>query len=87
MQWLCLLAAIVSVWWAILDRNVGNLAKDYPIISLYWPFGLLVLFGVGSVSVIIYRVYMVNDCPEASKELQEQIIEAKADLKKKGLTF
>ena len=37
--------------------------------------------------VIVVRVYNFNDCTEAALELKQQIEEAKADLKKKGLKF
>jgi dolichyl-phosphate mannosyltransferase polypeptide 3 len=37
--------------------------------------------------VIAYRVYSFNDCTEAAAELKQQIAEARADLKKKGLKF
>jgi hypothetical protein len=37
--------------------------------------------------VIAVRVYNFDDCLEAAEELKQQTIEAKADLKKKGLKF
>lgn len=49
------------------------------------PVYLLVVFGCYSLATVGYRVATFNDCEDAAKELQAQIKEAKADLKKKGL--
>ncbi|CAD6993530.1 dolichol-phosphate mannosyltransferase subunit 3 [Ceratitis capitata] len=51
------------------------------------PLVLLVLFGVYSATVVLYRTFTFNDCPYAAKELQEQIELARKDLKTKGFTF
>ena len=87
MEWLSLITVIIGVWFTILTQNVGHLAIDYPNATFLWPLGLVVLFGIYAVSVIAYRVWTFNDCPEAAAELQGQIKEAKEDLKKKGLKF
>ena len=87
MEWLSLLAVIVSTWAAVLTQNIGNLAIDYPNATFLWPLGLVLLFGIYAVTVIVYRVATFNDCPEAAEELQRQIKEAKEDLKQKGLQF
>ena len=87
MQWLCLLALIVGVWFAILTQNVGNLATDYPNLSFLWPIGLVIVVGIWCLCLIVYRVLTFNDCPEAAEELQREIKAAKEDLKKKGLKF
>ena len=46
-----------------------------------------VFVQVVSVSIIAWRVYTFNTCEEAAKELQQEIKEAHADLKKKGLAM
>lgn len=38
-----------------------------------------------SVSIIAWRVYTFNDCKEAAEELQQEIKEAREDLKQRGL--
>ena len=38
-------------------------------------------------NLIVSRVATFNDCEEAAKELQEQISEAREDLRKKGFNF
>jgi len=86
-EWLTGLAVVLAIWFSVLTQNLWNLSIDYPNLTFLWPLLLLVLFGIYSVFVICYRVATFNDCPEAADELQKQIIEAKEDLKKKGLKF
>ena len=92
MEWLCGVAVIVGLWLAVLvermnssnTESVWNI-KPYPYIVLLWPIGIVAAFGIYSILVIAKRVYDFNDCHEAAKELRRQILEAKADLKSKGL--
>ena len=46
--------------------------------------GLLALYAFVSIS---YLVIMFNDCPEAAKELEREIKEAKAELKRLGVSI
>lgn len=54
---------------------------------LLLPFLLVAVFAVVSIAIIAYRVYSFNDCHQEAKELQEQILQAKADLAKRGIKF
>ena len=86
-EWLSILTILAGVWYA---QNFGNiLSTDFyhPILTFWWPVGLVLVFGLACLFVIVYRVITFNDCEEASKELQEQIKEAQEDLKSKGLKF
>ncbi|XP_067626600.1 dolichol-phosphate mannosyltransferase subunit 3 [Eurosta solidaginis] len=51
------------------------------------PLVLLVLFGAFSATVVLYRTFTFNDCPQAAKELQQQIEEARKDLISRGFVF
>ncbi|XP_017462440.1 PREDICTED: dolichol-phosphate mannosyltransferase subunit 3-like [Rhagoletis zephyria] len=51
------------------------------------PIVLLVLLGAYAATVVLYRTFTFNDCPQAAKELQQQIEEARKDLKEKGFVF
>eukprot|EP00093_Oithona_nana_P003519 03519.XXX_100100_100375_1 [CDS] Oithona nana genome sequencing. len=84
-EWLTALAVVLAIWFSILTQNLWNFSIDYPNLTFLWPLLLLILFGIYSVLVICYRVATFNDCPEAADELQKQIVEAKEDLKRKGL--
>ena len=92
MEWLAGLAIILGLWMAILiermnSANTDNVwnVKPNAYVVILWPLGCLAAFGIYSVMVIAKRVYDFNDCVEAADELRQQIIEAKADLKLKGL--
>lgn len=49
------------------------------------PMYGLICFGAYSLGTIGLSLMAVRDCPEASKELDQQIKEAKKDLKRKGI--
>ena len=51
------------------------------------PVYTVVIFGLISAGIVIYRVLTFNDCPEANQELQKQIEQAKADLRSKRFIF
>ena len=92
MEWLAGIAIILGTWMAILiermnseNTNIVWNVKPNAYIVILWPIGLVAAFGIYSVIVIAKRVYDFNDCQEAAEELREQILEAKADLKSKGL--
>lgn len=50
------------------------------------PFWALVSFGAYLLGKLGYGVFSFNDVPEAHEELVKQIEQAKADLKKRGVT-
>ena len=92
MEWLAGVAVIIGLWLAILFERTNSSrwdsvwnVKPYPYLILFWPIALVATFGVYSILVIAKRVYDFNDCQEAADELRQQIVEAKADLKLKGL--
>ena len=45
----------------------------------------LICFGAYSLGTIGLSLMAVRDCPEASKELDKQIKEAKEDLRRRGI--
>ena len=53
----------------------------------FLPIYAVLLFGIYSVVVILYRVATFNDCPEAAEELRRQISTAKEELSSKGFKF
>ncbi|BET02876.1 Dolichol-phosphate mannosyltransferase subunit 3 (DPM3) [Nesidiocoris tenuis] len=86
LEWIGAVVAGLSIWYVLLTNSIKSqfLAEWRESIALA-PFVFLILFGVYSVVVVLWRTATFNDCPEAAKELQEQIVEAKNDLKSKGL--
>lgn len=85
-EWL-LGVSVVLVAWAVVSFDLLDLNIPDTYREMAWPMPLylLVSFGCYSLATVGYRVATFNDCEEAAKELQEQIKEAKKDLRKKGL--
>jgi len=57
------------------------------IIIPFAPILALVGFGIYSLVVILYNLATFPQCKPAAQELVQQIKEAKADLKKKGISI
>ncbi|XP_072303266.1 dolichol-phosphate mannosyltransferase subunit 3 [Eucyclogobius newberryi] len=85
-EWLVGVTAVL-VAWAMVSFDLLGLSVPEPYRDVAWPMPLylLVSFGCYSLATVGYRVATFNDCEEAARELQEQIKEAKEDLRKKGL--
>lgn len=85
-EWLLGVSAVLVAWAVVsFDLLELSLPQTYRTVAWPMPLYLLVSFGCYSLATVGYRVATFNDCEEAAKELQEQIKEAKEDLKKKGL--
>ncbi|XP_058811808.1 dolichol-phosphate mannosyltransferase subunit 3 [Topomyia yanbarensis] len=87
-EWLMVLLAFFTVYFAIVARKVQHdVLDDYMYEIMLSPLILLALFGAFSAAIVLYRTFTFNNCEEAAKELLEQIKEAKEDLRSKGMTF
>ncbi|KAM3596321.1 uncharacterized protein V6R79_012359 [Siganus canaliculatus] len=86
LEWLFGVSAVAVVW-ALVTFDLLDLSLPQTYREVAWPMPLylLVSFGCYSLATVGYRVATFNDCEEAAKELQEQIKEAREDLRKKGL--
>ncbi|CAK6949242.1 tripartite motif-containing 46b isoform X2 [Scomber scombrus] len=86
LEWLFGVSVVVAVW-ALVTFDLLDLSLPQTYREVAWPMPLylLVSFGCYSLATVGYRVATFNDCDEAAKELQQQIVEAKEDLKKRGL--
>ncbi|XP_075995510.1 dolichol-phosphate mannosyltransferase subunit 3 [Genypterus blacodes] len=80
-------ASLLGAVWAVVSFDLLDLSIPLTYRELAWPVPvyLLVTFGCYSLATVGYRVATFNDCDEAAQELQEQIQEAKGDLRRKGL--
>lgn len=56
-------------------------------VSCFNSVSFFVWLQLNAAGTVLYRTFTFNDCPEAAKELQEQIQEARKDLTSKGFTF
>ncbi|XP_011873520.1 PREDICTED: dolichol-phosphate mannosyltransferase subunit 3 isoform X2 [Vollenhovia emeryi] len=86
LEWVSCTTVLFGVWLATI-RSDSTFVKEWHEIILFLPVISLVLFGLYSVTVILYRVFTFNTCESAATELQRQIEEAKKDLQSRGVTL
>lgn len=87
-QWLAGLSAFLALW-LLLRAYAAEWAGDARVLQVVdvLPLYALVSFGAYSLAVIALSVMKVRDFPEAAKELDRQVVEAKEDLKRRGFDF
>eukprot|EP01126_Amoeba_proteus_P011029 TRINITY_DN1438_c0_g2_i10.p1 TRINITY_DN1438_c0_g2~~TRINITY_DN1438_c0_g2_i10.p1 ORF type:complete len:116 (-),score=33.23 TRINITY_DN1438_c0_g2_i10:185-532(-) len=71
-------------WFLILQETFFVLPKNVLDIVELLPLWILVTFGSYSLFVISWRLIFFPECPEAAKKLQQEMAQAREDLKKKG---
>jgi type VI protein secretion system component VasK len=74
-------ALVIAIWFTLLQNEFG-IPK---ILSQLFPLWVLVTLAMYAAVTIIYGVATLGDFPEASKELEGEIAEAKAVMKKRGI--
>ncbi|XP_012284091.1 dolichol-phosphate mannosyltransferase subunit 3 [Orussus abietinus] len=88
MEWLFVATFFLAIWIAALTGKVHpSLADDYHHIVQVFPALVILSLGLYAAIVVLYRTFTFNTCESAAKELQQQIKEAKMDLKSKGFVF
>jgi Dolichol-phosphate mannosyltransferase subunit 3 (DPM3) len=82
--------ALVSIWILILRTNHGD--HDYFQFQTYTDIGVVLAplwcvvgLGVYLLSLLLYGVLTYQDCPEAARELEKEISEAKNEMKQRGI--
>ncbi|RLN10848.1 hypothetical protein BBJ28_00010051 [Nothophytophthora sp. Chile5] len=87
-KWLVAFVLLLSLWLLLLRYATDHVAdpRVLQVVNVL-PMYALVSFGAYSLAAIALSVMAVQDFPEASKELDRQVIEAKAELTKKGFKF
>lgn len=82
---LCLAAVLWLVTLKAVDHFTTNAGIQHCI--RYLPVYAVGMLGIYSVITIVANVMMITDCPQAAKELENDIQNAKHDLQKRGLNF
>ncbi|POM62332.1 Dolichyl-phosphate mannosyltransferase polypeptide 3 [Phytophthora palmivora] len=86
-KWLVGFVVLLALWLLLLrfaaDQEDPRVLRVVTALPMY----AIVSFGAYSLAVIALSVMAVQDFPEAAKELDRQVVEAKADLAKKGFKF
>lgn len=88
LEWLAGAFLFAAVWLSVVMNDLDlDIVRNNINIIVPLPLIVLVLFGLYSITVVLWRVYNFNDCKEAAEELQSEIKEAKEYLGKKGYKF
>mmetsp|Transcript_2378 Transcript_2378/g.5142 ORF Transcript_2378/g.5142 Transcript_2378/m.5142 type:complete len:92 (-) Transcript_2378:389-664(-) len=76
-----LAVAFLSIWVALIQ---GAGMNSNPLI-VYAPVWAIILLGIYAVGSIIVGLVSFKDTPEAAAEIDRQVLEAKAEMKKRGI--
>jgi hypothetical protein len=80
-------AVFLAVWIKALSfRNEAkDLSKEVDLLIKFAPLWAVLGLGVYAVSNLIHGVSNMSDCPDASKEIEQNVKEARKDMKKRGI--
>ncbi|XP_069678263.1 dolichol-phosphate mannosyltransferase subunit 3 [Periplaneta americana] len=88
LEWLLGLGVFVGVWGVLISRQIrSRVVDEWMSVIIPLPIIIILMFGVYSAIVVLWRVYNFNNCEEAAKELQKEIQQAKRELRSKGIVF
>ena len=79
-------AAFFSCWYTLLQKKeeLGMNATATFLVD-FAPLWAIIAVGLYLLSVLIIGVLSFEDCPQAAKELDEEVKQAKVELKKRGI--
>nr|CCA19138.1 AlNc14C64G4586 [Albugo laibachii Nc14] len=77
------------IWWLSTLKLVSLFTTNAGILHCigYLPVYALGMLGVYSIITIAVNVLVIADCPQAAKELEKEIQNAKHHLQKRGFDF
>jgi hypothetical protein len=81
-------AVFLAIWYKALSfRNEAKveLSKDVDLLIAYAPVWAVLGLGIYAVSNLIIGVSNMSDCPDAAKEIEQNVKEARKDMKKRGI--
>jgi dolichyl-phosphate mannosyltransferase polypeptide 3 len=81
-------ALFLGVWYQALNwrkerKDAASLEID--LLLTYAPVWAVLILGIYALSQVLRGVMVMSDCPEASKEIEQQVKEARVELKKRGI--
>mmetsp|Transcript_29951 Transcript_29951/g.36491 ORF Transcript_29951/g.36491 Transcript_29951/m.36491 type:complete len:94 (-) Transcript_29951:270-551(-) len=75
----------IAIWYTLL-QNPDVIPDGIPdAVVRYAPLWAIVILGCYAVTSIGYSMMTFADCPEAAKEIETQVKEAKIELLKRGV--
>ena len=75
-------ALFLAVWFYALSNQSENEKSRMVEFAPVWA---VLVLGVYAASSVVHGVLTFKDCPEAAKELEEQVAEAKTEMKNRGI--
>lgn len=87
LEWIAGGLLFLAFWLSLVTKKIDVTSDCWCLqhVIFYLPLYAVIVFGAVSAIIVLYRTLTFTDCPEAAKELQEQIKAARIDLKKRGL--
>jgi dolichyl-phosphate mannosyltransferase polypeptide 3 len=81
-------AVFLAIWYKALSfRNEAkaDLSKEVDLLITFAPVWAVLGLGIYAVSNLIHGVSNMSDCPNAAKEIEKNVKEARKDMKKRGI--
>lgn len=73
--------SFISIWLALIKSSGDTLNP----LVLYAPVWSIILLGLYAIGSIVLGLISFKDTPEAAIEIERQILEAKTEMKKRGV--
>mmetsp|Transcript_3488 Transcript_3488/g.4044 ORF Transcript_3488/g.4044 Transcript_3488/m.4044 type:complete len:101 (-) Transcript_3488:115-417(-) len=84
-------AVCIAVWYQALKKQddiviLPLISKEYTTILIqYLPVWILITIAIYALITILYGLATLENCPEAKKDLEKEILEAKAEMGKREI--
>lgn len=81
-------AVFLAIWYKALSfRNEAkaDLSKEVDLLIKFAPVWAVLALGIYAVSNLIHGIVKMSDSPEAAKEIDQNVKEARKEMKKRGI--
>lgn len=78
-------ATFLAIWYYALNAKKEWPNENLDLLIDFGPVWAILALGIYAASSVVIGVINFRDCPEAAVELNQEIIEAKAELKRRGI--
>jgi hypothetical protein len=81
-------AVFLAIWYKALSfrkEAKGLLSNEVDLLIQFAPVWAVLGLGIHAISNVIIGVTDMSDCPDAAKEIEQNVKEAREDMKKRGI--
>lgn len=82
-------AVFLAIWYHALawrnEQSKDDVSLEVDLLVTWAPAWGIIALGVYALTQLVQGVINMSDCPEATKEIEQQVIEARAEMKKRGI--